>query len=83
MTDVLNRPDERLDLRGVPCPLNFVRTKLKLQRMPLGELLEVWLDAGEPVEQVPDSLLAEGVLIEALEQASEGYFVLQVRHPTV
>ncbi|MEM7063109.1 MAG: sulfurtransferase TusA family protein [Cyanobacteria bacterium P01_B01_bin.77] len=82
MTDVLNRPDETLDLRGTPCPLNFVRTKLKLQRMPTGNLLEVWLDAGEPVEQVPDSLRAEGILIESLEASSEGYFMLQVRCPT-
>ncbi|MEA5463104.1 sulfurtransferase TusA family protein [Leptothoe sp. PORK10 BA2] len=81
MTDVLNRPDETLDLRGTPCPLNFVRTKLKLQRMPVGELLEVWLDAGEPVEQVPDSLRSEGFLIEELESNAEGYFMLQVRRP--
>lgn len=82
MADVLNRPDETLDLRGTPCPLNFVRTKLKLQRMPAGNLLEVWLDAGEPVEQVPDSLRSEGILIESLEASSEGYFMLQVRRPT-
>lgn len=83
MAGVLNKPDETLDLRGTPCPLNFVRTKLKLQRMPLGELLEVWLDAGEPVEQVPDSLRSEGFLIEELEPNIEGYFILQVRRPTV
>lgn len=82
MTDALNKPDELLDLRGTPCPLNFVRTKLKLQRMPVGNLLEVWLDAGEPVEQVPDSLRSEGFLIEGLEPSAEGYFALQVRRPT-
>ena len=81
MTDVLDKPDETLDLRGTPCPLNFVRTKLKLQRMPAGELLEVWLDAGEPVEQVPDSLRSEGFVIEKLVASAEGYFLLQVRRP--
>lgn len=83
MTDTLKIPDETLDLRGTPCPLNFVRTKLKLQRMPGGELLEVWLDAGEPVEQVPDSLRSEGFLIETLAVSAEGHFTLQVRRPTV
>ena len=29
-------PDAQLDLRGMPCPLNFVRTKLRLQQMPPG-----------------------------------------------
>ena len=83
MADVLNKPDERLDLRGTPCPLNFVRTKLKLQRMPVGELLEVWLDSGEPIEQVPDSLRSEGFLIEGLEASPDGYFALQVKRPRV
>lgn len=72
-------PDETLDLRGMPCPLNFVRTKLKLQQMAVGSLLEVWLDAGEPIEQVPDSLKMEGYPIEKTEAQPEGYFVLQVR----
>jgi TusA-related sulfurtransferase len=71
-------PDAKLDLRGTPCPLNFVRTKLKLQQMPRGELLEVWLDPGEPIEQVPDSLVMSGYQIEMLEDKSD-FFVLRVR----
>jgi TusA-related sulfurtransferase len=68
----------RLDLRGTPCPLNFVRTKLKLEQMPAGELLEVWLDAGEPIEQVPDSLTMAGYQVEALEERQD-FFALFVR----
>jgi TusA-related sulfurtransferase len=67
-----------LDLRGTPCPINFVRTKLRLEQMPAGELLEVWLDAGEPMEQVPDSLRMEGYQIEQSTDCG-GYFALQVR----
>jgi TusA-related sulfurtransferase len=71
-------PDVTLDLRGTPCPLNFVRTKLKLQQMQPNELLEVWLDPGEPIEQVPDSLVMAGYQIEYLEDKTD-FFVLQVR----
>lgn len=71
-------PLEKLDLRGTPCPINFIRTKLKLQQLPPGTLLEVWLDGGEPIEQVPDSLRMEGYAIEGLEERS-GFFALQVR----
>jgi len=74
------RADAHLDLRGTPCPLNFVRTKLRLEQMPLGSILEVWLDSGEPVEQVPDSLKMEGYQIEALEE-QENYFSLLVCRP--
>jgi TusA-related sulfurtransferase len=74
-------PDAQLDLRGTPCPLNFVRTKLKLQQMAPGSLLEVWLDSGEPIEQVPDSLVMSGYSIEALEDKN-GFFALKVRSPS-
>ena len=69
-----------LDLRGTPCPINFVRTKLKLSQMEPGSYLEVWLDAGEPIEQVPDSLQMEGYPIETIEQKND-YFSLIIRCP--
>ena len=56
-------PNEQLDLRGTPCPLNFVRTKLCLEKMPPNQILEVWLDKGEPIEQVPSSLQMSGYQI--------------------
>jgi len=71
-------PDAQLDLRGTPCPLNFVRAKLQLQKLPPGTLLEVWLDPGEPIEQVPDSLRSAGYAIAAIADRGE-YFALQVR----
>jgi TusA-related sulfurtransferase len=73
-------PDAQLDLRGTPCPINFVRTKLRLEQMTPGALLEVWLDPGEPIEQVPDSLVMEGYAIEQIEDRQE-FFALQVRRP--
>ncbi len=76
----LSTPDAQLDLRGTPCPINFVRTKLRLEQMPPGGLLEVWLDAGEPIEQVPDSLAMAGYQVEQITDCV-GYFSLLVRHP--
>nr|WP_265262361.1 sulfurtransferase TusA family protein [Spirulina subsalsa] len=70
----------KLDLRGTPCPINFVRTKLRLEQMPRGEWLEVWLDGGEPIEQVPDSLVMEGYHLAAIEDRGE-FFALQVCRP--
>ena len=72
--------DAFLDLRGTPCPMNFVRTKLRLEQMPANSLLEVWLDGGEPIEQVPDSLKMEGYQLEMIENRQE-FFSLLVRKP--
>jgi TusA-related sulfurtransferase len=79
-TTTAETPDEQLDLRGTPCPINFVRTKLRLEQMLPGALLEVWLDPGEPVEQVPDSLKMAGYVVEQLVDRVD-FFALQVRRP--
>ncbi|HJT22136.1 MAG TPA: sulfurtransferase TusA family protein [Nitrospira sp.] len=55
------------DLRGVACPMNYVKTKLKLEMMDAGDKLEVWLDAGEPIKNVPMSLKNDGHLVHAQE----------------
>ncbi|MEB3213941.1 MAG: sulfurtransferase TusA family protein [Leptolyngbyaceae bacterium] len=73
-------PTERLDLRGTPCPINFVRTKLRLEKMLPGQRLEVWLDAGEPIEQVPDSLTMAGYVVEQILPSAD-FFALHVRCP--
>jgi TusA-related sulfurtransferase len=76
--------DASLNLRGTPCPINFVRTKLKLETMAPGQILEVWLDAGEPIEQVPDSLRMEGYIIQSIDENRDdrsNYFVLRVQRP--
>ncbi len=78
-SDLTTTPDRQLDLRGTPCPINFVRTKLQLQQMPDGDLLEVWIDSGEPVVQVPHSLKMDGYLIEQLIE-KDRYYALQVRN---
>jgi len=67
------------DLRGVACPMNYVKTKLKLEMMDAGERLEVWLDAGEPIKNVPLSLKNDGhmlLLQEPLEPAADHYRIL-------
>ncbi len=49
-----------LDLTGVPCPLNWVRTRLALEELEAGAELEVRLDDGEPLVSVPRSAREDG-----------------------
>ena len=48
------------DFRGVACPMNFVKTKIELATLKSGELLEIWLDDGQPIQNVPGSVRNEG-----------------------
>ena len=59
--------DEELDLRGVMCPFNFVKTKLRLEDMADGAILTVTLDHGEPLKNVPASVEMEGHTILKIE----------------
>jgi tRNA 2-thiouridine synthesizing protein A len=49
-----------LDLTGVACPLNWVKTKLALEQLPPGDSIEVRLDPGEAIESVPRSAREDG-----------------------
>ena len=62
----MEKPDPTavLDLRGTPCPLNFIRSKLALERLELGAWLQVDLEAGEPEQMVASGLREAGQLVE-------------------
>ncbi len=72
-------PDESLDLRGILCPTNFVHVKLKLEEMELGQRLEVILDDGEPMRNVPRSIKAEGHRIVRVEKLPDDSYRLLIR----
>ena len=70
------KPDARLDLRGVICPINFVKTKLKLEEMNQGEILEIVIDPGEPMASVPRSIKEEGHRIIQAEKVDNHFRLL-------
>jgi TusA-related sulfurtransferase len=53
-------PDQTIDITGEVCPMTFVRTKLKLERMRAGEILNVRLRGEEPLRNVPRAARDEG-----------------------
>ena len=67
-----------IDLRGVPCPLSFVRAKLHLEKLEIGQFLEVLLDSGEPIEQVPNSLVSDGHKLKGIEERDH-FFALTIQ----
>lgn len=82
MSESSPKANELLDLRGTPCPINFVRTKLKLEQMSPDAILEVWLDSGEPIEQVPNSLKIEGYNLQEIADRDSFFSLLVSRSAT-
>ena len=69
-------PDVKKDFRGVMCPMNFVKTKIALTPMQSGQILEILLDDGAPIENVPRSVKNEGHTILSTEKVENYWKVL-------
>ena len=67
-----------LDLRGTPCPMNYVKAKLFLEGLPAGAVVDILLDEGEPIANVPGALEKDGHEIVSIEDLG-GFYRVRVR----
>ena len=52
--------DHYLDLRGIPCPINYVRSSLAIEELNENECLVIDLDKGDPYQMVNNGLSQAG-----------------------
>ena len=71
--------DLELDITGEVCPMTFVRTKLALEQLSVGDILRMRLRDGEPRHNVPRAVRDHGHEIISLEPLTGGEFALVVR----
>jgi TusA-related sulfurtransferase len=50
----------KLDITKDHCPMTFVKAKLQLEQMDDGDILEILLSAGEPLDKVPKTCMEQG-----------------------
>ncbi len=73
------KPDQYLDITKEICPMTFVKTKLKLEQMTKGEILEVTLLEGEPLANLPKSVELEGhKVIEIYKDKDEPFYKILI-----
>ncbi len=60
-----------LDLRGTPCPLNFIRCSLAIENLEANQILKVDIDKGEPEEEIFSGLSNSGHKIQILRDNKE------------
>ncbi len=68
-------PDQVIDITGEVCPMTFVRTKLRLERMRAGEVLSVRLRGDEPLRNVPRAARDEGHVILGIVAEGDDHIV--------
>ena len=71
--------DHELDITGEVCPMTFVRTKLRLERMQPGEVLAVRLRGEEPLRNVPRTAREQGHEVLSLTTDADGVSRLLLR----
>ncbi|MHB1462469.1 MAG: sulfurtransferase TusA family protein [Armatimonadota bacterium] len=69
---------EVVNLLGVACPMNFVRAKIALEQIEDGQVLDILLDDGDPVRNVPTSFAEQGQEVISVT-AEDGHFRVRVR----
>ncbi len=81
MENLLNiKIDQRIDITNDICPMTFVKTKLKLETMNAGEVLEVTLREGEPLSNVPKSVKEDGHKVVSISKSEDVFKVIIEKH---
>ena len=71
--------DEIVDVTDVVCPVTFVKTKVALEELDEGQILQVHLNGGEPAQNVPRSVEEEGHQILKRQENNDGTYELYVK----
>ena len=67
-----------LDITSEQCPMTFVKTKVALHGLSQDDILEVLLNAGEPLENVPRAVQESGYKVLSVEQVEGNIYKMTV-----
>ena len=65
--------------QGVGCPMNLVYAKVELAKLESGQVLEIILDDGAPVKNVPASAEKEGHTILEKNKKDDGTWSVLIK----
>lgn len=71
--------DDTVDITDVVCPITFVKAKVAMEELEVGQVLAVKMNDGEPVQNVPRSFKEEGQQVLKLIDNEDGTYDLIVK----
>ncbi len=72
-------PDRKIDIRGLICPYTFVKSKIAIEDMEVGEVLEILLDYEEASRSIPKSMEDHGHKVLKVEKINDKEWIILVR----
>lgn len=73
------KPDKEIDISGLVCPLTFVKSKLAIEDMEVGQVLRIVLDYEEAARNIPRSMEEHGQKVLRVQKTSEREWALLIR----
>ena len=71
--------DDFIDITDVTCPITFVKAKVALDGLDVGQVLRIHLNGGEPLGNVPRSFTQEGQQVLGCQDHPDGTHELWVK----
>ena len=71
--------EHTLDITADHCPMTFVKTKLELEKLSRGDVLEVLLTDGEPLENVPRTSAEQGYEVVGIDHVEGSTYRVSIR----
>jgi TusA-related sulfurtransferase len=72
-------PDKSINIKGLVCPYTFVKSKLAIESMEVGQILEILLDYEEASRSIPKSMEDHGQKVLKVEKINETDWILQIK----
>ncbi|OLN30711.1 hypothetical protein DVDV_0413 [Desulfovibrio sp. DV] len=69
----------QLDITRYNCPITFVKVKVQLYELKKGDVLEVLLTGGEPLENVPAAVTRDGHVVLGTQHVAGNTYCLRIR----
>ena len=73
------RPDKSINIKGLVCPYTFVKAKLAIESMEVGQILEILLDYEEASRSIPKSMEDHGQKVLKVEKINDTDWILHIR----
>lgn len=67
------------DFRGIKCPINFAKTIMALSKIQKDEILEILIDDGNAIENLPKSITLEGHIVVSQKEVHDGGWKIVIK----
>lgn len=73
------KADKKINIKGQVCPYTFVRSKLAIESIEVGQILEIILDYPEAARNVPRSMEDQGHKVLKVEKINDTDWLIVVQ----